>query len=59
MQILKSLEARQGTHPCPACSAPVRCDIEAGKSTCWCFGVQAKEQEHGDVCHCRRCLTKR
>lgn len=46
------------THSCPTCSAPVRCDVELGKSTCWCFGLQAKEVEHGDVCLCSSCLTR-
>lgn len=45
------------THNCPQCGAPVRCDVARGARECWCFNLQAKEQEHGDVCSCRACLT--
>ncbi|WP_425090075.1 cysteine-rich CWC family protein [Stutzerimonas stutzeri] len=56
--LLRKLPA-QPFHSCPKCNSPVRCDITAGKSTCWCFGLQAKEVEHGDVCLCSGCLTQR
>lgn len=57
MRALRGLSERQPvTHSCPACSGPVRCDIEQGKSTCWCFSVQAKEVEWGDKCLCKTCL---
>lgn len=60
MQALRELSERQlVTHSCPNCEGPVRCDIQQGKSTCWCFGLQAKEVEWGDTCMCRQCLTKR
>ena len=58
MDMLQSLVKRQTvTHSCPSCSGPVGCDIERGKSSCWCFGLQARELEWGDTCLCRQCLT--
>lgn len=57
MSLLRGLAGNSPvTHNCPNCSAPVRCDVARGKSHCWCFGIQAKEQEHGDVCICAACL---
>lgn len=47
------------TNNCPECNAPVRCDIMAGESECWCFNVQAKALEMNDVCLCKKCLTRR
>lgn len=46
------------TGNCPKCGAAVRCEIELGKNTCWCFTVkrQDNETEWGDDCMCRSCL---
>ena len=45
------------THKC-TCGKPVRCEIELGKSECWCFNVQVKSTlAQGDKCLCRKCLT--
>lgn len=45
------------THSCHKCGAPVRCDIELGRTECWCFSVQAKGLEMNDTCMCKKCLT--
>lgn len=45
------------THNCPKCTGPVRCDIERGLNTCWCFNVQAKGLEMNEACMCKSCLT--
>jgi len=55
-KLLSQLPA-QRIHSCPSCSGPVRCDVALGKSVCWCFGLQRKEQEYGDICMCSTCLT--
>ena len=48
------------THNCPVCASAVRCDITRGKSTCWCFTVQAqiREAEWDGLCLCTGCLKK-
>ncbi|WP_373323098.1 cysteine-rich CWC family protein [Pseudomonas brenneri] len=49
------------THSCPSCETPVKCEIEQGKTTCWCFHVkrQEKEVDWGGKCLCTGCLTGR
>lgn len=50
------------THNCPKCGAATRCDLQRGKSSCWCFVVQATttlpEYDPGEPCLCKQCLTK-
>lgn len=48
----------QVTHSCPECSAPVRCEVALGKSSCWCFSVspQLREVEWDGLCMCASCL---
>ncbi|OZG75050.1 hypothetical protein BTA51_01230 [Hahella sp. CCB-MM4] len=52
------------THCCPGCGKPAQCDLEKGKSTCWCFSLPHDERHHepfveGDKCFCRSCLAAR
>lgn len=60
MDLLKTLP-RPVTHSCPECQGPVRCDVEQGKSVCWCFSVrpQQREVDWGGQCLCQSCLTGR
>jgi len=46
------------THTCPNCKAPVKCDVEQGKSVCWCFSVkpQQREVDWDGLCLCKACL---
>ncbi|WP_369599971.1 cysteine-rich CWC family protein [Hahella sp. SMD15-11] len=51
------------THTCPECERPARCDLEAGKSVCWCFSLPASGDNRwafseGQRCLCRSCLHK-
>ena len=59
MQLLKSLSDKNNiTHLCPECNNAVKCEIEQGKSTCWCFSVQVSNAlSTGDICVCRKCLS--
>lgn len=59
MALLESLSRNKpATHSCPTCTSPVACNIAQGKTTCWCFNVQAGESLFGDVCLCKQCLVK-
>ena len=52
---------RCGTHNCPSCERPTNCDLEKGKSVCWCFSVKITNKlEHntGNKCMCKCCLTE-
>lgn len=55
----KLAASRSVTHSCPGCNAPVRCEIEQGKNTCWCFTVhnQRPEVDWDSQCLCQHCLT--
>ncbi|RMF19246.1 MAG: hypothetical protein D6758_02410 [Gammaproteobacteria bacterium] len=51
------------THLCPECQQPLRCDLEAGKSVCWCFSMPTSADnkwawQEGQRCLCRSCLAK-
>ncbi len=51
---------RCGTHNCPECNKLTKCDLENGKSVCWCFSVEVVNKlEHnaGNKCMCKSCLT--
>ena len=51
------------TDRCPICGGPNECGMAAGKSECWCAGVeiskqvleQVPEAASGKVCVCRNC----
>lgn len=58
-QVKRLLEAAMVTHNCPECQQAAKCEIMQGKSTCWCFNVQAKALEMNDICLCKKCLTTR
>ncbi|WP_083921077.1 cysteine-rich CWC family protein [Hahella ganghwensis] len=50
------------THSCPSCGKPAQCDLEKGKSSCWCFTLPHSDTHHepymeGNQCYCRSCLT--
>lgn len=52
------------THVCPEifCGERVRCEVEQGKGTCWCFSVNPTEGNRdivgsGEACLCKACLT--
>lgn len=47
------------THSCPQCQQPAVCDIQAGKSTCWCFDLEPREitANTTSTCLCRHCLS--
>lgn len=52
-------ENRLGTHNCPSCEAPAKCDLELGKSVCWCFAyAQKRVLEEHTTCLCRGCMLK-
>jgi hypothetical protein len=49
------------TQNCGRCGAAMTCDLELGKSTCWCFSVDpvpVSEDDFGKECVCRDCLSK-
>lgn len=50
---------------CPLCGADNSCDLEKGRGTCWCFGLEISlrdlEQSPGwtkDACLCMKCATQ-
>lgn len=54
-------------HNCPKCNKASRCDIEDGRSVCWCFSEPRLPQpftavssspEEGPNCLCKTCLNK-
>lgn len=47
---------RSVTHSCPQCGASVKCDVELGKSVCWCFSYPEADVDEGTQCLCSRCL---
>ncbi|MDG9668931.1 cysteine-rich CWC family protein [Hahella sp. CR1] len=52
------------SHACPGCGRPAQCDLEKGKSTCWCFslppsGLTSELFTEGAKCYCRSCLNER
>ncbi|WGV98170.1 cysteine-rich CWC family protein [Vibrio sp. YMD68] len=58
--IMAELRGEQSSHQCPLCSAKTQCDIESGKSTCWCFDIERRDSAgvtDSDVCLCRKCLS--
>jgi hypothetical protein len=47
---------------CPRCQKPNRCDLAAGKDSCWCFHTNlsavpqaTKDQYEGGACLCESC----
>ncbi len=58
--LIEQISGNQTTHTCPECGAPTHCDITAGKETCWCFDVEARDvTEERQSCLCRNCLEKK
>ena len=54
-------------HNCPQCLKASRCDIEDGRSVCWCFAetvlsadasTQANNASENTSCLCKTCLRK-
>lgn len=43
---------------CSACEKPMTCDLQLGKSVCWCFSEEPLGTPNEDVedCVCRSCL---
>ncbi|MGD8110169.1 cysteine-rich CWC family protein [Vibrio sp. TRT 17S01] len=60
-EILSTLSRHTSNHLCPSCNQPATCDIQAGKSHCWCFELEprdcfkTKQDQH---CLCRDCLER-
>ena len=61
--IQRQIEQATGfTHLCPNCNSRTRCEVEAGKGTCWCFFETAAPEANdsyspGSNCLCKSCLT--
>lgn len=59
LTIMAEIKAIKATHACPQCQQPAQCDIQAGKSTCWCFDIEPRQtsSDSPTVCLCRQCLS--
>lgn len=59
LAIMAEIKAIKATHACPQCQQPAQCDIQAGKSTCWCFDIEPRQtsSDSPTVCLCRQCLS--
>lgn len=60
--LIEQITGSNSTHSCPDCGTQAHCDIAAGKASCWCFDVEARDvakAEKGQVCLCRKCLQKK
>lgn len=60
--LTKIPKQRCGTHNCPDCNKLTKCDLENGKSVCWCFTKPIKDNKvghsEGQQCLCRTCLDE-
>ena len=59
-KVKKQVESKHN-RTCPKCGIKFTCDIEAGKSDCWCFKELAGKtfQNLGyTTCLCKVCLKK-
>ncbi|GAA3971562.1 cysteine-rich CWC family protein [Allohahella marinimesophila] len=52
-------------HNCPECSKASRCEIEEGRSVCWCFSEPTLPRDlsrdnvvERPLCLCKACLHK-
>lgn len=69
MQLLKEIQRRTATHPCPSCGKGTYCAMLDGKSgsACWCMGESASGAvflpvplpEENTECLCKECLTRK
>ncbi|MCD9531205.1 DUF1289 domain-containing protein [Photobacterium carnosum] len=59
LTIMAEIKAIKATHQCPQCQQPAQCDIQAGKSTCWCFDIEPRQTltDSANTCLCRQCLS--
>ena len=59
LAIMAEIKAITSTHQCPQCQQPAQCDIQAGKSTCWCFEIEPRQTrtDSPNACLCRQCLS--
>lgn len=61
-ELLKEMRSRKRsvTHNCPECGSAVKCEIELGKSVCWCMYEQTSREpeDYPNTCLCKECLTK-
>lgn len=59
LAIMAQIKAITPTHQCPQCQQPAQCDIQAGKSTCWCFELEPRQTltNSTNTCLCRQCLS--
>ncbi|MDN3611492.1 cysteine-rich CWC family protein [Vibrio ostreicida] len=57
--VMDALDRRTSTHSCPSCGQSAQCDIQEGKSTCWCYSLDVREATSSQkACLCRQCLTQ-
>ncbi|ELR66827.1 hypothetical protein C942_04526 [Photobacterium marinum] len=57
---IDEIHGKRSTHTCSLCGKPAFCDINAGKSTCWCFEIEKRDTSgiESPDCLCRECLSR-
>jgi len=67
MDLIEMFKSKKGNAICE-CGTIFQCDIEAGKSSCWCFNVNTTHNvfnkhesafSDNEKCYCKKCLIEK